>query len=156
MCSSDLRAGLVTVPNRVGRAQVQHVLGVLLVQLDDLELGEQEIGQVEGHRHPPEPVLELHGVAHVEPVDQHVQRPAGLRRLEVQLLMAVERVEVLVAGVSVPGQELGQRPAIAGQGREVQILAVTAARRELGGQVLDRQAAGQPDGEASVGRGLAG
>src|SRR5256885_15133778 len=86
---------------------------------------------------------------------QYVQRPAGLRRLEVQLLVAVERVEVLVAGVSVRGQELGQRPAIAGQGREVQILAVTAARRELGGQVLDRQAAGQPDGEASVGRGLA-
>src|SRR5215831_14324594 len=149
------RARLVTIPDRVRRAQVQHVLRVLLVQLDDLQLGEQEIRQVEGHRHPREPVLEVDGVAHVQPVDQHVQRPPGLLRLEVQLLMAVERVEGLVADVSVPGQELGQRPAIARPGREVQILAVATARRELGGQVLDRQPAGQPDGDARGGCGLA-
>ena len=69
--------------------------------------------------------------------------------------MAIERVEVLVAGVAATGQKAGQRPAVARQGRQVEILAVAATRRELGRQVLDRQAARQPDGDALSGRGLA-
>src|SRR5262249_56667561 len=36
-----------------------------------------------------------------------------------------------------------------------EILIFAAARRELGRQVLDRQTAGQPDGDAIIGRGLA-
>src|SRR6516162_3787867 len=69
--------------------------------------------------------------------------------------MAVECVKGLVADISAPGQELGQGTAIAGPGREVEILAAAAPRRELGRQILDRQAAGHPDRDALVRRGLA-
>ena len=64
------RARLVTVAHRVGRAQVQDVLHVLLVQFNDLKLAEQQIGQVHGQRHSPEPARELNRVTHVQPVDQ--------------------------------------------------------------------------------------
>src|SRR5215469_18974158 len=71
-------AWLVTVADRISRAQVQDVLRVLLVQLNDLKLAEQQIGQVHGQRHPPQPAGELDRVAHVQSVDKNVQRPPSL------------------------------------------------------------------------------
>src|SRR5581483_9491613 len=58
--------------------QQQHhqILEVLLVDLDDLQLLEQEVGQRDRHRMQVEPALQLDRVAEVEPVEEHVDAPA--------------------------------------------------------------------------------
>ena len=59
-----------------------------------------------------QPIRELEGVAHVEPVDEDVDRPLSLRVDEVQLLVSIQGVVLLVGEVAGARHELGKSAAI--------------------------------------------
>src|SRR5262249_50015334 len=100
-------AGRVALSHRVGGEQVQDVLHILLVDLHNLELREQQVGHVERERHPLDPIAEFEDMAHLERVHKHVDRPA-VRRSEVELLVAIERVETPIRLVSEADKQLSQ------------------------------------------------
>ena len=80
------------------------------VHLPDLELGQQQVGQVEGQAVGRQAILELDRVGHRQPVDDDVDRPAPVGARVDQPLGAVDRVEQLVADVALGLEEPPERP----------------------------------------------
>ena len=78
---------------------------ILPIELEDLELRQQEVGDIERVGHPIDPVAELEHVTHVEPVHDHVDRGLPVRGGEVHLPIAVEGVETLIAQESLFAEE---------------------------------------------------
>src|SRR5437763_831450 len=78
------------IPDGKADEQAQAVVGVLLVELEDLELGQQQVQRIQRMRHQGQARGELERVAHVQLVDEHVDRQAGLGVGEVELLVAVK------------------------------------------------------------------
>ena len=146
---------------RVGRAIVlrQRVLGqqdqriehVLAVDLDDLELRQQELGERQRRARLREPVGELEPVAHLEAVHEDVDRPVARDVDEVGLLAAEQGVVPLVRRVALVGQELVERAAVLAARREVEVdLDAPGPRRPVRSVGADGHAAHQPDEEAAL------
>ena len=96
-----------------------------------------------------EPVLELEAVAHLEAVDQDVDRPVAGDVDEVGLLATEQRVVALVRGVALAGEELVEGAAILAARREVEVdLHATRPRGPIGRVRPDRHPAHQPDEQA--------
>src|ERR1700677_319314 len=76
------------------------VVGVLTVELPDLQLGQQQVGQRDRRAVDGEPLDERDTVAHLEHVEQHVDLRGVLALLEYQPVPAVERIDLLVRGVA--------------------------------------------------------
>ena len=146
------RVGMSVVADREADEQAQAVVGVLLVELEDLQLGQQQVERVQRVRHQRQARRELERVAHVQLVDEHVDGQAGLAVGEVELLVAVERVEVLVGHVAALGQQRGQLLARLARRGEVEVLPGPRARWQLGGEHLDGQPADQAQGDAALRR----
>src|SRR6266571_1878839 len=90
-------------------------------------------------------------MAHGEPVDHHVDRPAG-RRGEVHLPVAVEVVETTVALAAGPLQVGGHRLALLGQAGEVDVLIPAQPRRVVGADDPDAEPAEQLEPDSRIGR----
>src|ERR1019366_9895647 len=93
----DLRAPFAWAVSgsREGRKQLKHVPDGLLIDLDDLQFGEEEVDHVqcEGKALEVRPEVEL--VAHRQSIDHDVDRTPG-RGVEVHLAVAVQGVEPAV------------------------------------------------------------
>src|SRR5215211_8328180 len=76
------------------------VADVLLVELDDLELGKQELRERDGERLHGHTVAEGNLLAHPELTDKHVDLPVVLLVEVQEPLPAVERVEARLGNVS--------------------------------------------------------
>ena len=97
--------------------------------------------------------MEVERVTHLQVVDQDIDRAAG-RRSEVQLLVAVDLVEVFVRLEATGRQGRGHRRAAHGRGGEVEVLTVVAPRGEGGAERSNREAADQFQRHALALRGL--
>ena len=118
--------GLVAGGDLVCGQQVSEVVHVLLVELDDLQLGQEEVRDVERVRNAVDPIGEVQDVTHVEPVHDHVDRGLPVRRGEVHLPVAVEGVEALVAEESLFGEERDHVLLLRGDAGEVHVLIVAS------------------------------
>ena len=103
----DVDQVVVVVAEIVLEQERPEVLEVLLVELDDLELREQELGQREGYRVDRETLADVDGVAHAELPDEHVDvAPVGLV-VEHEARSSRHRVKALVGRVPEPGEQPG-------------------------------------------------
>ena len=94
------------LPRRVVVQEGEGVADVLLVELDDLELREQELGQRDRERLQGHTLAEGYLVAHPEGADQDVDLPVVLLVEVKQALPAVHRVEPRLRNVSQGLEEL--------------------------------------------------
>ena len=104
--------------------QDQGVEHVLAVDLDDLELREEKLCERKGRARDLQPIAELEAVAHLELVDEDVDRSAKRRIHEVELLVPVQRVVLLVRQIPLRDQQLGHLLAVGAPGREVDVAAI--------------------------------
>ena len=131
--------------------QHQRVEHVLAVDLHDLQLREQQFGERQCRRRIGEPIREVEAVAHLERVDEHVDRPLARRVHEVRLLAPEQRVVLAVRGVALGLEQLVERGAVLAARGEVDVdLDATRSVRPLGGVGPDRHAAHQPDEEPAL------
>jgi hypothetical protein len=108
------------------------VLRVLGVQLDDLELGEQEVARGQRRRVERQPPFELEPVAHLERAHEHVELAGG--PVEDHAAIAVQRVEARLRLVPGGRQRRGDRARLRARDERVEVgdLAVRrAAERAL-------------------------
>src|SRR3989442_6479046 len=101
------RPRLVALSDGERGQQVDDVLLILLIELDNLQLAQQHVGDVERQRHALDPLGERELVAHLDPIDQDVDR-SPLRGAKVELLVPIERVETLVGLVAALDQQVAQ------------------------------------------------
>jgi hypothetical protein len=130
---------------------VGDVVRVLSVQLDDLQLGQQQVGGVQGEAGIAERGPEIQRVAHDQPVDHHVHRPSR-RGGEIHLPVPVEVVEHAVGDAAAALQVRGDLPAPLARAGQVDVLAGAQPRREVRAEHADPEAAEQPHREPRRGR----
>jgi hypothetical protein len=135
----DGRARGVTAHPQAGQ-QVEYVVRVLGVELHDLELGQQQVSGVEGHRTRAERRLEVQRVAHRQPVHHDVDGAPG-RGGEVHLPVPVQVVEPLVRFAARALQVAGDLAPALAQAGQVEILPRAQPGREIGTQDPDPEAA---------------
>ena len=88
-------------------------------------------------------------MAHLEAVDQDVDRPVARHVDEVRLLATEQRVVPLVRGVALAGEQLVEPAAVLAAGREVEVdLDAAGSGRPVGGMGPDRHPAHQTDEQA--------
>jgi hypothetical protein len=120
---------------------------VLRVQLDDLHLGQQQLGERHGRCVELDPLGDRDRVAHLERADEDVHLTAVGRVVVEQPAVAVRGVEGPVGLVAHPGHELGYALAAALERDEVDVL-VGAGDDRLAADVHPHgQAADQADGD---------
>ena len=116
---------------------------VLLVELEHLELGQQQLGQRDRGVVDSQPLGQRDGVAHAEGANEHVDLATVSVVVEEQALLALERIERglgLIVGLL---EEANHSRAVLASADEVQIAEV--APEDLG----DVIAGPQPDGDAA-------
>ena len=136
----------VVLGERMLGEQDQRVEHVLAVDLDDLELRQEELGERQRRRRLGQPVAELEAMAHLEAVHEHVDRPVAGHVDEVGLLAAEQGVVPLVRRVALAREELVEGAAVLAARREVEVdLDPPGPRRPVRGVGPDRHPAHQPD-----------
>ena len=76
--------------------QAESVAEVLAVDLEDLQLAEQEVGQGDCGRRAVEPASQVQPMGHRQSIDNDVDRPLAVWCPEVQAGLAVQAAEELV------------------------------------------------------------
>ena len=102
--SVDVDAGVVRGEVVIGE-QGDGVLVVLLVRLDDLELGQEEIGRREGLIEDCHALTEVERVAHLDAVEEHIGLALVDGIKEEEPVLSVEDVELLLGLISEPGED---------------------------------------------------
>ncbi len=101
--------------------QDQGVQDVLAVDLDDLELREEQLRQRERRARLGQAVAEVDAVAHLECIDEDIDRPTARDIDEIRLLLAEQRVLLPIRRVPLGLEELIDRRTILRCRREVEI-----------------------------------
>ena len=112
----------VLVPDRVPVQEGDRVADVLLVQLGDLELREQELGQRDGQRLEGEPAFEGNLVRHAEAADEDVGLASVLLVDEEEPLAPVQCVEGHVRLIAELAQEARACLRRGARGGEIEVL----------------------------------
>jgi hypothetical protein len=144
---------VVALLHGVAVEQQDGVADVLLVELDDLELGEQQLRQRYRRGVELEALGERDLVAHAEGADEDVDLPAVVVVEEQRALARVHRVERDVRVVARVAQQLVEPARITLGDGEVEVLVLAIERRR---HLRGPQADGHPAQEAQVDSGLRG
>ena len=121
----------------------QPVDEILLLRVDDLELGQEQVRRRQRQRLEPEAVAKVEGVAHLEMVEQDIDRGLAGVGAEHQAAMAVDGVEAPLGDEAELLEDAGDAVALRCETHEIQIAVGPGKRRGQG-----RRAA-QPDGHAA-------
>ena len=135
----DGRAGGVPADPQPGQ-QVEDVVRVLGVELDDLQLGQQQVRRVKGLRHGAERRPETQRVTHRQPVHQDVDGASG-RGGEVHLPVPVGVVEPAVRLAPRAFEVIGDLATGLAQAGQVDVLVRAKPGREVRAQHPDPEAA---------------
>src|SRR5215211_322781 len=126
-------SGVYSIPvfvlDRVVVQERQGIPNVLLVELYDLQLGQQQLRERNRHRFQSQPLAEADLVAHLEGADEDVHLPAVLLVEEEEALAAVERVETNLGRVAQTLEEPLRLPRGAPGHDPVQVGVVALERR---------------------------
>jgi hypothetical protein len=133
--------------------QVGDVVRVLGVQLEDLELGQQQVGRVEREAGIAERRPEIERVAHHQPVHHDVDR-ASRGSGEIHLPVAVQVVEHAVGDAPAAFQVSGDLAASLSRARQVHVLAGPQPGREFRAERAHSEPAEQPQFQARLCRAL--
>lgn len=109
--------------------QAHHVPEVLFIDLPDLELGEQEVGEVDGGCRAIQATSEIEAVRHSQLVEHHVHGPTAARVMEIQAVATMDRVEHALRQIARPFEEIGHGSSIAAARNEVDVRVRALVRR---------------------------
>jgi hypothetical protein len=136
------------------RQQGQHVGQVLGVDLDDLELGQEQVSRRDRQAGGGQVAIQIEGVAHPEGTDEGIDLTAVERVVMEESAVAVEGVETGVGLVAGRLEDTAER--LAGRARDdVVEVAVGAAERQRDravGVEGDARPAEQPGGDVGITR----
>src|SRR5215216_1629806 len=145
----------IFVLDRVVVQERQGIADVLLVELYDLQLGQEQLRQRDRHGLQGEPFAEADLVGHPEDADENIHLPIVLLVEEQQAFLAVDRVEAHVWPVAHGLEEslrVGRR-ASSSDPIQIGVLALECRMETIFRPQLDRHPTKQPEGETlPVGR----